>query len=81
MEHPIVDEVRRLAPDLVRIERAFECHYDKEADVLYVSLEPGAEADDSELTPDNLVLRYREGRLVGITVMNASKLGELRASA
>ena len=32
-------------------------------------------ADDSELTDDNLIIRYEKGSAVGITVLNASRRG------
>ncbi|HFE53047.1 MAG TPA: DUF2283 domain-containing protein [Bacteroidetes bacterium] len=47
--------------------------YDDQADVLYVNFERPGRADDSELTEDHVIVRYREGEVVGITVLNASK--------
>ena len=68
----VVEEVRRLAPELTKLPPRFDSSYDAEADVLYVRFED-VEADDSDLTDDDLVLRYRDGRLIGITVLHASK--------
>jgi len=47
--------------------------YDKEADVLYVNFKKPSHADDSELTDDDVIIRYEKGKVVGITVLNASK--------
>jgi len=47
--------------------------YDEEADVLYINFKKPSRADDSELTADDVILRYEKGELVGITVLNASK--------
>lgn len=47
--------------------------YDREADVLYINFKKPSHADDSELTDDDLIIRYEEGRVIGITVLNASK--------
>jgi uncharacterized protein YuzE len=50
----------------------FWVDYDKEADVLYISLERPQKATDTEMTDDGLLLRYRKKQLVGITVLEAS---------
>lgn len=47
--------------------------YDKEADVLYLNFKKPSHADDSELTDDDLTVRYEKGSVVGITVLNASR--------
>ena len=47
--------------------------YDKEADVLYMNFKKPAVADDSELTEDNIIIRYEGEEVIGITVLNASK--------
>lgn len=49
--------------------------YDKEADVLYLNFKKPSHADDSELTDDDLIIRYEMGAVVEITVLNASKMG------
>ena len=67
-----VSDIRRLIATPVEIPATFESRYDREADVLYVTFERAVE-DDSVFTPENLVLRYREGRLLSITVLNASR--------
>ncbi|MHC1574415.1 MAG: DUF2283 domain-containing protein [Candidatus Methanogasteraceae archaeon] len=53
--------------------------YDKEADVLYPNFEKPSHADDSELTDNDLVIRYEKGAVIGITVLNASKRGRIWA--
>jgi len=70
-------EVKRmltLVPQLLEIphERIWTT-YDKEADVLYVNFKKPSHADDSELTDDDIIVRYEAGQIVGITIMNASK--------
>ena len=47
--------------------------YDKEANVLYRNFKNPSHADDSELTDDDLIIRYEMGAVVGITVLNASR--------
>jgi uncharacterized protein YuzE len=47
--------------------------YDSEADVLYVNFKKPSHADDSELTDDDIIIRYERGEVVGITILNAGK--------
>lgn len=47
--------------------------YDAEADVLYVSFRKAARATDSELTKDDVIVRYDGEHVVGFTVLHASK--------
>jgi uncharacterized protein YuzE len=46
--------------------------YDAEADVLYISFRKPQQANDSVMEADGNIYHYRDGELVGITVMNAS---------
>jgi uncharacterized protein YuzE len=46
--------------------------YDAEADVLYISFHKPQQANDSVLEDDGNLYHYRDGELVGITVLNAS---------
>ncbi len=69
----VVDEVRRLVPGMVRLPRVFESSYDEEADVLYITFERGVPSDESDFTDDDIVLRYKDGRLISVTVLHASK--------
>lgn len=49
--------------------------YDAEADVLYIDFSnPPQTAEDSELTDDDIVIRYDNVEaVVGLTILNASK--------
>jgi len=47
--------------------------YDKEADVLYLSFERPQDATDGLMLDEGILLRYREEKLVGITILKASK--------
>ncbi len=54
-------------------EKRFHVDYDKDADVLYISFERPQKATDTEVMEEGILLRYREDKLVGITVLNASR--------
>ena len=45
--------------------------YDPETDVLYVNFKEGKVADDGELTDDDIIVRYQDGEIVGLTILNA----------
>jgi uncharacterized protein YuzE len=47
--------------------------YDKDADVMYVSFGPPVPADDSELGDDDVLYRYKDGEVVGLTVTHFSE--------
>ena len=47
---------------------------DAEADVLYVNFKKPSHANASELTDDDVVIRYAQGQVRGLTILNASRL-------
>jgi uncharacterized protein YuzE len=47
--------------------------YDGEADVLYINFRKPCHATDSELTGDDIILRYEGEEIIGITVLHASQ--------
>jgi uncharacterized protein YuzE len=47
--------------------------YDEEGDVLYIHFDKSSRVTDSEMTDDDIILRYDGERVVGITVLHASE--------
>jgi uncharacterized protein YuzE len=47
--------------------------YDAEADVLYINFKKPSHATDSELTEDDVIVRYEGDEVVGLTVLRASE--------
>jgi uncharacterized protein YuzE len=47
--------------------------YDVEADVIYLNFKKPSHADDSELTDDDIIIRYEKNEVVGVIVLHASK--------
>jgi uncharacterized protein YuzE len=47
--------------------------YDSEADVLYINFKKPCQATDSELTDDDVIIRYEGKDIVGLTILHASK--------
>ena len=69
-------EIIALTPQLLRIpHKRIWSSYDEEADVLYLNFKKPSHADDSELTDDDIIIRYEDGEVVGLTVLHASERG------
>ncbi|MDE3091605.1 MAG: DUF2283 domain-containing protein [Chloroflexota bacterium] len=47
--------------------------YDNEADTLYVNFKKPSYATDSEITDDDVIIRYEGEQVVGFTILHASK--------
>ena len=47
--------------------------YDAEADVLYINFKKPSHATDSELTANDIIVRYEGKEVVGFTILNATK--------
>ena len=46
--------------------------YDQEADVMYVSIRTPIPADDTELGDDDILYRYANGQVIGLTITHFS---------
>ena len=47
--------------------------YDREADVLYINFKKPSHATDSEITNDDVIVRYEGNEIVGLTILHLSK--------
>ena len=67
-------KITHLVPQLLNIPfRRMRSSHDEEADVLYLNFKKPSHANDSELTDDDIIIRYEKGEIVGITILHASK--------
>jgi len=73
MDTAVIDKIIRGAAGLAQVAERCWVNYDREADVLYISLDRPQQATDSDLTDDDILLSYRDDKLVGITVLHASQ--------
>lgn len=46
--------------------------YDAEADVLYINFKKPSHATDSELMENDIIVRYEDDEIVGLTILHAS---------
>ena len=68
-----IEKIAALVPHLLDIaHKKIWVDYDQEADVLYINFKKPAHAEDSELTDDDVIVRYDKGQVVGMTFLHAS---------
>ena len=69
-----VKKILTLVPELLEVPYSrIWTSYDKEADVLYINFKKPSHADDSEITDDDIIIKYEKGEIMGITILNASR--------
>jgi len=75
-----ISKVLSIVPELIQIPyKNIWYSYDEEADVLYLNFKKPSHADNSEMTDDDVIIRYEKGEIIGITILNASKRGQQAA--
>ena len=72
MDTTIVNEIKSILPWLMK-QKTVWSNYDEEADVLYMHFKKPNHADHSELTDDDIIMRYEGKEIVGLTILNASR--------
>ncbi len=50
-----------------------DVEYDEKGDALYIAFTPNTVADNSELTDNDILLRYRGSKIIGITILHFSE--------
>jgi len=69
-----IEEYLRLLPSMKQTGRgSLWMSYDAEADVLYVNFKKPSHATDSELTDDDVIIRYEGEEVIGLTILHASQ--------
>ncbi len=71
METIAVSEVKNLLPYFMKHKNVWSS-YDKDADILYMNFKKPNHADHSEMTEDEIIIRYEKGEIIGLTIINAS---------
>jgi uncharacterized protein YuzE len=68
-----IQEYLKLVPALCQSPQGYLwSSYDREADVLYINFKKPSHATDSELTDDDVIIRYENDEVIGLTVLHAS---------
>jgi len=67
-----VEPYLRLIPEVRNVpKKNLRMSYDEEADVLYINFREHTVATDSELTDDDIIIRYDGDEIIGFTVLHA----------
>jgi len=49
-------------------------NYDRDTDTLYINFDPPQTADDSDITDEGVIIRLRNDKIVGLTILNAARM-------
>lgn len=72
METTDLKEIRTALPYFLKHKTVWSS-YDSEADVLYLHFKKPNHADSSEMTEDEIIIRYENDKMLVINVLNASQ--------
>lgn len=68
-----IQEYLKLVPALSKSPTgALWSSYDREADTLYINFKKPSVATDSELTPEDVIIRYEGREIIGLTILHAA---------
>jgi uncharacterized protein YuzE len=74
MAQLVIEDYLRLLPAIKQTAQGYLwTSYDAEADVLYVNFKKPSHATDSELTDDDVIIRYEGEEIIGLTILHASE--------
>ena len=69
-----MDDLKRAMANFIKLPKTrMWLDYDKKADVLYLHFEETPLSTHSEMRHDGIIFDYRDDRLVGLTILEASK--------
>jgi uncharacterized protein YuzE len=72
METIVRNEIQNVLPYFLKHGNVW-ANYDIEADTLYLHFKKPNHADRTEMTDDEIIIRYEEGKIIGLTILNAGK--------
>ena len=72
METIELQDIKDMLPYFLKYKKIW-VDYDQEADVLYLHFKKPNHADNSEMTEDDIIIRYEKGEIIGVSFLNASQ--------
>ncbi|MFO7882023.1 MAG: DUF2283 domain-containing protein [Kosmotogaceae bacterium] len=72
MEAIEIQDIKNMFPYFLKYKKIW-VDYDKEADIMYMHFKKPNHADNSEMTDDDMIIRYEKGDIIGVSLLNASK--------
>lgn len=83
MEQKIINSLNVSVIDFVRLAQLGNdkllIDYDKDADVLYLNFGSPQKADDAFQGKDGIIRRKKKNKIIGLTVLNASRFTKKKA--
>jgi uncharacterized protein YuzE len=76
METLMAQELTQVIPYFLKYQNVWTS-YDSEADVLYVHFKKNNVADNSEMMDDDIIIRYANDQIIGLTILNVSQRAAL----
>jgi len=67
-----VEELKGVLPYFLKHKNVWT-DFDTEADVLYIHFKKPSHADNSKMIDDDIIIRYENNEVIGISILNASK--------
>ena len=67
----ILNEVKSMLPYFIKHKNLWTS-YEEETDTLYMHFKKPNHVDNSEMTEDDIIVRYENNELIGLTILNAS---------
>ena len=69
-----IEAFLKLVPAVIQSPKGYLwTSYDAEADTLYVNFKKPSHATDSEMTDDDVIIRFQDDEIIGLTVVRASE--------
>jgi len=65
-------DIKNVLPYFLKYKKVW-ADYDEKADILYMHFKKPNHADNSEMTEDDIIIRYEKEEVIGLSVLNASK--------
>lgn len=71
---PVINSYLKFLPTVKQLpQQSVWLTYDQEADVMYINFKKPSVATDSELTDNDVIIRYEGEDIVGFTILHASQ--------
>ena len=73
-ELPVIQSYLKFLPTVKKLpQQSVWLTYDQEADVMYINFKKPSVATDSELTDEDVIIRYEGEDIIGFTILHASQ--------
>ena len=67
-----LNDIKNVLPYFIKHKNIW-ANYDKDADVMYLHFKKPSHADHTEMTDDDIIIRYERNEIIGVTILHASK--------